>query len=283
MKHPYLWHIGLLTSLILTGVTGSFSLAMADSGTHTFKRVKVGERPLGSRINIQISPEEDPYNRKPSTKRASVKVAPGVATKTSGQYDWFWADFAYDISKASLTRLNEAERQLLKAPQKSKNLAPSLADMRKLVTDYGADILMATIGKDVSPALVLAVIGVESAGKADAVSSAGAVGVMQLIPETAKRFKVADSTNPRQNIAGGVAYLDWLIKEFSNDPILALAGYNAGENSVKKYKGVPPYEETRGYVPKVVAAWQVAKALCQTPPTYAIDGCVFNFNPKTSQ
>lgn len=126
-------------------------------------------------------------------------------------------------------------------------------------------------------------MGVESAGKPNAVSSAGAVGLMQLIPATAKRFKVEDSTDPKQNIAGGVAYLDWLFKEFSHDPVLALAGYNAGENAVKKHKGVPPFAETRGYVPKVVAAWKVAKALCITPPKYAIDGCVFDLTPKTSK
>ena len=155
--------------------------------------------------------------------------------------------------------------------------------MRKLATTYGTEILLATLNKDISPALVLAVIGVESAGRVDAVSSAGAVGLMQLIPETAKRFNVTDSTDPKQNIAGGVAYLDWLIKEFQHDPVLALAGYNAGENAVKKHNGVPPFAETRGYIPKVVAAWKVAKALCKTPPKYATDGCVFDFNPKVSQ
>ncbi len=71
------------------------------------------------------------------------------------------------------------------------------------------------------------------------------------------------------------AYLDWLLKEFKRDPLLALAGYNAGEGAVKKHKGVPPYAETRAYVPKVVAAWQVARTLCMTLPKYVTDGCVF--------
>ena len=180
-------------------------------------------------------------------------------------------------------RLNDAERQLDKLPKNSQSLAPSLTTMRKLVANYGTDILLATVGKDISPALVLAVMGVESAGKPDAVSSAGAVGLMQLIPATAKRFNVKDSTDPKQNIAGGVAYLDWLFKEFDHDAVLALAGYNAGENAVKKHKGVPPFAETRGYVPKVVAAWKVAKALCITPPKYAIDGCVFNLTPTAAK
>jgi len=248
-----------------------FGCAWAGNG-HSFKLVKVGVNPLGSRINIQIQP--DPSDT------SLPKVPSGPPQTTSDEYDWFWAGFTYDVSKASLLHLNEAEQRLVDDPQQSRGLAPNLAHMRQLVENYGTDILMATLGKDVSPALVLAVISVESSGKPGTVSSAGAVGLMQLIPDTAKRFSVADSSDPRQNITGGVAYLDWLLKEFNHDAVLALAGYNAGENAVKKYKGVPPFAQTRGYVPKVVAAWRVAKALCKTPPKYVTDGCVFDLNPK---
>ena len=66
-----------------------------------------------------------------------------------------------------------------------------------------------------------------------------------------------------------------LMERFEGDPILALAGYNAGENSVTKHDGVPPYAETRDYVPKVLAAWTVARGLCLTPPQLVSDGCVF--------
>jgi soluble lytic murein transglycosylase-like protein len=65
------------------------------------------------------------------------------------------------------------------------------------------------------------------------------------------------------------------MEEFGNDPILVLAGYNAGEGAVRKHGGVPPYKETRNYVPKVLAAFQVARALCLTPPQLISDGCVF--------
>ena len=99
---------------------------------------------------------------------------------------------------------------------------------------------------------------------------------MQLIPATADRFGVTNALDASQNIKGGVAYLDWLLKEFGGDPILALAGYNAGENAVKKHAGVPPYAETRDYVPKVLAAFAVARNLCRTPPELVSDGCVFN-------
>ncbi len=98
---------------------------------------------------------------------------------------------------------------------------------------------------------------------------------MQLMPATASRFGVTDALVPEDNIAGGVKYLDWLMQEFGNDPILVLAGYNAGEGSVRTHQGVPPFAETRDYVPKVLAAFQVAKGLCQTPPQLISDGCVF--------
>ncbi|MDH5452014.1 MAG: lytic transglycosylase domain-containing protein, partial [Paracoccaceae bacterium] len=92
---------------------------------------------------------------------------------------------------------------------------------------------------------------------------------------TAERFGVEDSVDAGQNIKGGVAYLDWLMKEFNRDPVMVLAAYNAGENAVKSNGGVPPYAETRAYVPKVLAAWAVARGLCITPPELTTDGCVF--------
>jgi soluble lytic murein transglycosylase-like protein len=96
-----------------------------------------------------------------------------------------------------------------------------------------------------------------------------------LIPATASRFGVGEITSPAQNIRGGVAYLDWLMRKFDGDPLMVLAAYNAGEGAVLANDGVPPYAETRDYVPKVLAAWQVAQGLCQTPPELLSDPCVF--------
>jgi Transglycosylase SLT domain len=72
-----------------------------------------------------------------------------------------------------------------------------------------------------------------------------------------------------------VAYLNWLLNEFDRDPLMVLAAYNAGEGAVRANAGVPPYAETRDYVPKVLAAWQVASGLCLTPPELVTDPCVF--------
>ena len=147
--------------------------------------------------------------------------------------------------------------------------------LQDIARAQGASILGSTVGTSVSPALVLAVISVESAGRSNAVSHAGAAGLMQLMPDTATRFGVSDRLVAQQSIAGGVKYLDWLMREFDNDPILVLAGYNAGEGAVKKHGGVPPYAETRDYVPKVLAAFQIASGLCRTRPELITDGCVF--------
>ena len=126
-----------------------------------------------------------------------------------------------------------------------------------------------------SPALALAVISVESSGDAAAVSSAGAQGLMQLMPDTAARFGVTDAMDPIDNIKGGVAVLDHLMARYDDDPLLVLAAYNAGEGAVRDHGGVPPYTETRNYIPKVLAAYTVARGLCVTPPLMLSDGCVF--------
>jgi len=103
----------------------------------------------------------------------------------------------------------------------------------------------------VSADLVRAVIQVESEYDVLAVSSKGAKGLMQLMPFTARRFGVADPFDARQNIFGGVQFLRFLLDLFNGDVSLALAAYNSGENAVLRYRGIPPYRETRGYVQKI--------------------------------
>lgn len=105
----------------------------------------------------------------------------------------------------------------------------------------------------VPKSLVKAVIHAESGYNPKAVSRAGAEGLMQLMPGTAQQLKVSDSFNPSDNIRGGVKYLKFLLDTFKGDVTLALAAYNAGLSRVAKYGGVPPYEETRSYVAKVLS------------------------------
>lgn len=103
----------------------------------------------------------------------------------------------------------------------------------------------------IDPELVHAVIEVESGWNHRAVSRKGAIGLMQLLPETGARFGVHDLVNPKENVSGGIRYLRFLLDRFQNNLELALAGYNAGENAVAAAGGVPPYRETRDYLERL--------------------------------
>lgn len=105
----------------------------------------------------------------------------------------------------------------------------------------------------VDPRFIHAVIQQESKYDPKAVSHVGAQGLMQMMPATAKRFGLKDPFDATANVEAGTKYLQWLLKRFDGDVSLALAGYNAGEGSVDKYKGVPPYGETQDYVKKIVS------------------------------
>lgn len=117
--------------------------------------------------------------------------------------------------------------------------------VRKLAPEYG-----------VSPRLVMAVIKAESNFESTAVSPKNAQGLMQLIPETSLRFNVRKPFDPEQNIRGGMSYLRWLLAYFEGDVALVAAAYNAGEGAVNRYRGVPPYAETRGYVKRILGIFK---------------------------
>lgn len=269
-------------ALLCTAPLGAAGDALQPGSDFSFKRIKVGELRPGKRITVQIDPVEqarllalapkvDPHP-KPSAGVDAAALAP-VAPQGAA-YAWFWQTVPTQVDQPA-GRFPLALATLSLGPGGTQVAAPRLQHMQEIAKTYGTDILKATIGTEVSPALVLAVIGIESAGKPDAVSGAGAEGLMQLIPATAARFGVSDSKDPVQNIKGGVAYLDWLMKRFERDPLMVIAAYNAGEGAVEANKGVPPFAETRDYVPKVLAAWQVAQGLCQSAPELVTDPCVF--------
>lgn len=103
---------------------------------------------------------------------------------------------------------------------------------------------------EIDPKLVISIIAIESGFQERAKSNANAMGMMQLIPATAERFNVKNAFDASQNIKGGVRYLKWLLNYYQGDIELAVAAYNAGEKAVDRYKGIPPYKETKEYVRK---------------------------------
>ncbi|MFT5448267.1 MAG: hypothetical protein ACI9DC_003451 [Gammaproteobacteria bacterium] len=182
----------------------------------------------------------------------------GVARDDAQAAAWFKAaaDKGDEFAEKMLSRLPPAGKEpqcirpngtIVERPIRSEpNPSPALIVrwVHKLAPKYRLD-----------PALVLAVIRAESNFNPKARSPKNAQGLMQLIPGTAKRFAVDDVWDPLQNIRGGMAYLRWLLDHFAGDEALALAGYNAGENAVRRYNGIPPYPETRSYV-KRVSRWR---------------------------
>jgi soluble lytic murein transglycosylase-like protein len=122
---------------------------------------------------------------------------------------------------------------------------------------YRDAIARAAVQNGVDAALVHAVAEVESAFDSSAISRRGAVGLMQLMPDTARRYGAVDPYDPADNLQAGARYLGDLLRLFDDDLTLTLAAYNAGENAVLKHgRRVPPYPETIAYVPKVLAAYQ---------------------------
>ena len=130
---------------------------------------------------------------------------------------------------------------------------------------YDAIIQAEARKHDVDASFVSAIIRAESNYESRAVSRKGARGLMQLMPATAKRLAVRRPFDPAANVGGGVRYLKELLQRFHHRPELVLAAYNAGENAVSTYGGVPPYRETIGYVKKILSWWTPAIAATVAP------------------
>jgi len=129
--------------------------------------------------------------------------------------------------------------------------------LKKNKKKYTPIIEAAASKHGIDPKLVHAVIYAESAYDAKAISSAGAVGLMQLMPATARQYGAQNRKDPKQNIFAGTRYLKYLLGLFNDDLALSVAAYNAGENAVKKYNNkIPPYAETQKYVKKVLRLYK---------------------------
>jgi soluble lytic murein transglycosylase-like protein len=131
----------------------------------------------------------------------------------------------------------------------SASASPVRKDIALLVNHWAPHYSM-------DPALVMALITTESNFDAKAVSPKNAQGLMQLIPATAMRFGVKNAYNPVENLKGGLAYLQWLMAYFKGEVALVLAAYNAGEETVERYRGIPPYAETRNYVKQITSVYK---------------------------
>jgi soluble lytic murein transglycosylase-like protein len=162
----------------------------------------------------------------------------------------FWQDLldGYGVRDGSDFWWTEAAGSVrieMYRPRRRYGDGPLLDDIGELI-DFHAE------RRGLSEALVKAVIHVESSGNPSAKSRSGACGLMQLMPTTAAEMGVSNLFDPDENIAGGTGYLAKMLERFDGDKRLALAAYNAGPNTVRRYRGVPPYGETRRYIERVL-------------------------------
>lgn len=159
--------------------------------------------------------------------------------------------FRLEWKRASKKLIKENSKRLIATGRRKHAVPPKKLSVRR--NRYASVIEGAARSYNLHPELLHAVIRAESAYNPSAVSSAGAIGLMQLMPATAARYNVSDIYDPAQNVRGGAQYLRFLLDMFEHDLRLALAGYNAGENAVVKYGNrIPPYPETQKYVRKVM-------------------------------
>ena len=167
-----------------------------------------------------------------------------------------------DLNASKGTLLASAKYSYSKSkPDRPSRKATVSTGKVKHYTRYNALIKKSAKRYKLDPKLVSAVIQVESQFNASAVSHSGAVGLMQLMPSTAKQLGVSNRYDPSQNIEGGTKYLRYLIQRFDGNLTYALAGYNAGPLNVEKHEGIPPFKETQRYVKKIFSIYKGGKTM----------------------
>ncbi|AAZ18221.1 possible lytic transglycosylase [Psychrobacter arcticus 273-4] len=166
----------------------------------------------------------------------------------SGNFDKF-------TKKVKVTYYKDSSLYDSGSSNSSNDYGSSSASSSGTRNSYDSYILASAQRHGVDPGLMKAMMHTESAFNPNARSPVGAQGLMQLMPATARRFKVSNPWNPADNIEGSAKYIAWLMRRFNNNVEFAVAGYNAGEGNIDKYNGIPPFKETRNYVKSVMSRY----------------------------
>jgi soluble lytic murein transglycosylase-like protein len=216
------------------------ALAFLASSAHAAERVALRNgfaircdhhAEVGGRVRLYLSAGEDNYIELRRDEIAGIETVPDPPQSAQGKA-------AAPTGTGPGTGRNSSL-----SPRQDAKLSP--ADLREMLAQAGQ-------AHNLDVDLLASLVKAESGGDNRAVSRAGARGLMQLMPATAKNLGVQDSFQPEENLRGGAIYLDALLTRYRNNLALALAAYNAGPDAVDKYHGIPPYRETRAYVARVI-------------------------------
>jgi len=181
---------------------------------------------------VYWSGKENRWKPVPSAGTASMQAARSAAAEVSQGFAQYYGHDSAQLANAKIVAANARGHQ---ASQE----------------EIDSSIVMAAARHNVDPNLVRAVVKVESNFNSNAVSSKGAIGLMQLMPKTARQLKVKNPFDPDQNVDAGVRHLKYLLESYNGDVNLTLAAYNAGEGAVRRSAGVPHYSETQNYVRRI--------------------------------
>ena len=202
---------------------------------------------LGSDSSVFSGLIEELLANTTNEQSTKLKNLLGDVSSSTDQQEKEVANYLQSLIYEGQLNVPASVLEALSVPKTTTNTSTSASN-----TDYKAIIEQAATTYNVPTKLIESVIQHESSFNPLAVSSAGATGLMQLMPSTAKYLGVTDATDPTQNIMGGTKYLRQMLDKFNGDTSLALAAYNAGPGNVSKYNGIPPFKETQNYVKKVL-------------------------------
>ncbi len=224
---------GVLTAmLLLAGLTSAAQAAEHITLRNGFELDCVGQAAVGDRVRLYMTGEEGGY----------LEVAADAILRVEPIADALPPIVPVTVTHAATASLPAPAVELTRA------------EMHEMLAHAGA-------AHHIDEDLLASVVRAESGGQVRAVSRTGARGLMQLMPGTASELGVQDAFQPAQNIAGGTAYLDALLTRYHDNAALALAAYNAGPAAVDRYRGVPPYRETRAYVARVIREFNRRKQM----------------------